>query len=74
MNAIDILILNTFSAAFDLRYGIRHYKKFLAMYSYIWDSLYIKEEQFVEFLKCNWINLSFSYFCAKIRSYEVTTS
>jgi len=28
-----------FSAAFDLKYVIRHYKKTLAIYSYIWDSL-----------------------------------
>ena len=29
MNAIDILILNSFSAAFDLKYVIRHYEKLL---------------------------------------------
>ncbi len=29
MNAIDILILDSFSAAFDLKYVIRHYKKLL---------------------------------------------
>ena len=40
MNAIDILILNSFfSAAFDL--NVYYDIKTLAMYSYIWDSLYI---------------------------------
>ena len=32
MNAIDILILNSFSAAFDLKYVIRDFKLLLYVY------------------------------------------
>ena len=32
--------LNLFFTEFDPKYVIRHYKKTLAMYSYIWDILY----------------------------------
>ena len=49
-----------FSVAVDLKYVIRHFKKTLAMYSYIWDLLYYKFNLLL--LKCQRIKIYFWMF------------